>query len=284
MASLFVNELTNIDFSYLDPHRGVVGESWYLDVQLYGDLDEQGMVFDFGLVKKVIRQYVDDSYDHKLWVPTSYTGCTVEKESNDYCRVTMPLSNGGHITHYGPSEAVALFNEQSLTKSIFAKRLEAELLALLPDNVKEIRTFLREEEIESAYYHYTHGLQKHQGNCQRIAHGHRSRIEVQLNGERCLDTENALANTWQDIYIATESHIESRYTDNGINYLTIGYTAPQGRFELSLPACFCQVIPYDSTVELIAKYLAEYLKKNNPGNSYKVKAFEGIKKGAIAFA
>ena len=49
MSTLFVNKLTNIDFSYLDPKEGLVGESWLLDIQLAGSLNEEGMVLDFGL-------------------------------------------------------------------------------------------------------------------------------------------------------------------------------------------------------------------------------------------
>jgi len=52
LTTLFVKKLTNIDFSYLDVERGMVGESWLIDIELTGELDDQGMVVDFGIVKK----------------------------------------------------------------------------------------------------------------------------------------------------------------------------------------------------------------------------------------
>ena len=59
--------------------------------------------------------------------------------------------------------------------------LQKRIKAFLPDNVTEVLVTLRNEDIPDAFYHYTHGLQKHLGQCQRIAHGHRSRIEIYVN-------------------------------------------------------------------------------------------------------
>ncbi|MFT5117183.1 MAG: 6-pyruvoyl-tetrahydropterin synthase, partial [Kiritimatiellia bacterium] len=65
---LFVDNLTNVDFSYLDPNRGLVGETWLANIVLEGSLDEQGMVCDFGIVKKTVRDWLDTYIDHCLVV------------------------------------------------------------------------------------------------------------------------------------------------------------------------------------------------------------------------
>ena len=69
MASLFVEQLCVIDCASLHPLHGLRGESWIVDLQLDGGLDEQGMVFDFGLVKPTVKRVIDEGVDHRLLVP-----------------------------------------------------------------------------------------------------------------------------------------------------------------------------------------------------------------------
>ena len=59
MQALFVDQLSTLDFSYLCPERGLVGETWLVDVTLWGELNAEGMVFDFGHVKKQIKSALD---------------------------------------------------------------------------------------------------------------------------------------------------------------------------------------------------------------------------------
>ena len=60
------------------------------------------------------------------------------------------------------------------------------------------------------------------------------------------------------------------------------YHAPQGRFDIAVPENILEVVDCDSTVELLADYIARQLKKEAPEDNFKVVAYEGVAKGAIA--
>jgi len=282
MARLFVDNLTVIDFSYLDAGRGVVGESWIVDIELAGDLDDQGMVFDFGKVKKQIKQFIDAEIDHRLLVPAVSPGC-IAHHANERLEIEFPLTTGGLISYQSPRDAVLLVDAPSIDRESLGGDLQERIKAFLPDNVTEVLVSLRNEDIRGAYYHYTHGLQKHLGQCQRIAHGHRSRIEITTNGSRSGKLEAHWADRLKDSYIATAAHISEEFEHNGIPHTAMAYTAQQGEFALSLPSSQIFTMPMESTVENIANYLAAIVSKENKLDVV-VKAYEGPDKGAFGEA
>jgi 6-pyruvoyl-tetrahydropterin synthase len=282
MARLFVDNLTVIDFSYLDATRGVVGESWIVDIELIGGLDDQGMVFDFGHVKKQIKQFIDNEIDHRLLVPILSSGYHSNFENN-ILHIEFPLIAEGLISHQSPKDAVLLIDSPLIDANSIAIDLQHRIKALLPDNVTEVLINLRNEQIDGAYYHYTHGLQKHLGQCQRIAHGHRSRIEIEIDGARSAQLESYWANRLKDSYIATEDHIIDQLQLNGIAHTRMAYSAQQGDFAITLPSDKVFIMPVESTVENIAKYLADTISKENKLN-ITVKAYEGLDKGAFGEA
>lgn len=282
MARLFVDNLTVIDFSYLDVERGVVGESWIVDIELAGELNEQGMVFDFGHVKKQIKQYIDAEVDHRLLVPTQVADCHSEL-LDGVLSVEFPLSSGGRISHKSPKDAVMLVAADAIKRQHIATELESGIKEILPSNVTDVTIHLRTESIDGAYYHYTHGLRKHLGQCQRIAHGHRSRIQISTNGQRNAALETLWAKRLEDSYIATANHIINEFSVNGIAHTHLAYAAQQGDFAISVPSDKIFTMSVESTVENIARHLAKMIAEEN-NCSVEVKAFEGPDKGAYSEA
>ncbi|MDG9667483.1 6-carboxytetrahydropterin synthase [Hahella sp. CR1] len=281
MNRLFVDHLTVLDFSYLHPLRGIVGESWIMDIELSGDLDEQGMVFDFGDVKKILRQAAEDMIDHKLVVPQDLLDMNVEQKG-ERIEVSCGFPGDAQFHISCPTDAIAALPLTEIDIESVEPLLTKHLQSVVPDNVKKVKIRLREENIQGAYYHYTHGLKKHAGNCQRIAHGHRSKLEIFADGQRSQLTEYQWAKKWKDIYIGSWEDVAQEETINGVEHIRFKYVASQGDFELLIPKKRVYMIDTDSTVEWIAEHIAQTLKKQRPQNWFTVRAYEGVKKGAIA--
>lgn len=276
---LFVDQLTNVDFSYLDAQRGIVGETWWASAILNGALDEQGMVCDFGIVKKTLRNWLDDEADHRLLIPTK-SPALIKLEASDDGISLIWQSSHGIISMTAPRQAVALIDAEQINDASVADWCREQLRGSFPVNVEQLTLGFTPEVIEGAYYHYSHGLKKHAGNCQRIAHGHRSRIEIYVDGQRSDRLEHEWATRWQDIYIGSREDVTSESTDT----ISFAYCSQQGEFTLSIPARTCYMMTTDTTVEFIATHLAECIAATHPQHNITVKAFEGVNKGAIASA
>lgn len=275
---LFVDNLTNVDFSYLDDQRGLVGETWLASILLDGGLDETSMIWDFGQVKKVLRHWLDDELDHRLLVPINSPRLSYEI-NNDRITLSWTFAKDSILTMDAPIEAVALIEADKINDVTASQWSIKQLSGEFPGNLEHIQLTFEPEEISGAYYHYSHGLKKHDGNCQRIAHGHRSSIQIWRDGARDNDLEMNWAERWADIYIASEEDLVNINEENQLMHFA--YDAPQGHFELTLPKSACYIMKSDTTVECIAAHIAQVLHTENPDNSITVKAFEGLHKGAI---
>ncbi len=274
---LFVQHLTVLDFSFLHPVRGLVGESWWLDVELEGGLDEQGMVLDFGEVKRRVKSLVDERFDHRLLVPLHHPGLELEGE-----RLRFRTDTGLSVRHRAPRQAVAPIPAAEVNEATVAEAIGLALRPLLPGNVERIDLRLHAEPVEGAWYQYSHGLKRHCGNCQRIAHGHRSRIEIFRDGKRSPELEARWAERFRDIYIGSREDLEAITRHDDRTHYRFAYRAEQGDFELELPADRCYLLEGESTVENIARHIRQRLEHEHPGSRFRVHAFEGIGKGAVS--
>ncbi|PJG57647.1 6-pyruvoyl trahydropterin synthase family protein [Aeromonas cavernicola] len=289
---LFVRDLTVIDSSYLCERRGMVGESWLVDIEMSGELNEMSMLLDFSRVKKLIKSIIDEEVDHKLLVPVDNPLIRVQlTDDNDS---TVDLLRPHRSIHLRcPTQGFALIATSQIDKESVTRHLLAVLAKRLPGNIKDLSLTLRHEAIHGAFYHYSHGLKKHDGNCQRIAHGHRSPIEIHVDGERDPSLELSWAERWGDIYLGTQEDqvalSELSLSDQAklaVSELHTGfkYVAPQGLFQLAIPTAEVEMIDSDTTVELLAGYIAQEVKKIVGDKFVKIVAYEGVGKGAIAYA
>ncbi len=289
---LFVNDLTVMDFSYLCPERGMVGESWIVDVVLNGVLNEESMVLDFGRVKKELKALIDLHVDHKLLVPVEHPFTQVQHiENSDSVKVHFRRPDKS-IHLYCPDEAYAFIYAEEVTIESVKRYLKQIIATQLPGNVEAIELQLRAEEISTPFYHYTHGLKKHDGNCQRVAHGHRSRVDAFVDDQPSSKWQAYWAERWEDIYIGTREDLvnDAQLLREDADIISVeehyifSYEASQGRFELAIPKSECELVDTDSTVECLAQFMATEQKRLAPENKHKVMAFEGVGKGAIAYA
>jgi 6-pyruvoyl-tetrahydropterin synthase len=280
-TTLFLDQLTVLDASRLDTARGLVGESWIVDLELEGALNSDGMILDFGDLKKEVKNTIDRHFDHKLLLPSSNPECSISHH-NGNTEVNFRLSSGASIQHRSPSTAVSEITAVSVDTDTVAAAIVSKLQPALPNNIKNLRVWLRHESSGGSVFHYSHGLRQHAGACQRIAHGHRSRLEIYKDGVRERQLETQWAERWKDIYIGTESDLQQRLTTAGLTCYRFGYTTHEGEFELELPERNCYLLENDSTVENLAQYVASALKMEHPDSDFRVKLFEGVNKGAIS--
>ncbi len=288
MRALFVDNLTVIDFAYLDQHRGILGESLILSLELFGELNEEGMLFDFSFVKKRIKSCVDSLVDHKLLVARQTPDLDIFQKDE---QLELRLQNKHYaFEHISPSQAVCILEDEQVSVESIAHFLKLEIAKILPDNVSQLKLYLNHEQTDKPFYHYSHGLKKHFGDCQRIAHGHRSKIEVWQRSdasEEWLYSQHwsmHIAQLWKDIYLATKEDLKAETKIADFDCWQFEYQANQGEFKLTLPKSRCFLLETDTTIELIVDFLAAYLKQQAPLLEFKVKAFEGVDKGALATA
>lgn len=280
--NLFVNAFTHLDASLWCPEHGLSGASWWVDLDLQGPQGDDGMILDFGEVKPWAKRAIDAGPDHTLLVPERAEGVKVETLPDDRLRITTETPYAMTVT--GPAQAFTVLPVERVTPKVIAQYLMDDLNPRLPVP-GQLTLTLRAESIDGAELHYSHGLRLHQGNCQRIAHGHRSRLHIWRDGQDAPEVAARLAARWNHAYLYDQADdvSPSLMGEAPSESLTsLAYTAAQGRFELTLPTRVCHALPVQTTVENLADALAQQLHEIEPGHHWRVCLNEGIDKGACA--
>lgn len=264
-TTLFLRDFTVLDYAYLDPRVGLQGESLYVSATLEGELDAQGFILDFGPAKKLLKKLVDERLDHKLLVPRS--------RCDDF-------------EYLAPAEAIQRIDSDHVSREALEAFLEEAALARLP-RVSCVRFHLREDTrfLGEANFRYTHGLRLHEGNCQRLFHGHRNPVEVWVDGMRAPQWEGWLAREWDNAHFASLCTVKSGDLPMGARQpknpgqIEIAYRSPQGDFSAVLPASRVVLLEAEPSIENIARLGHELLAREGLAG-HRVVVFEGLNKGA----
>lgn len=271
---LFVEHVTHIDCGVLDPDQGLRGATWLVDATLTGQRGDDGMLFDFGPAKKLLKARIDALVDHRLLVPLRAPGLSSEGQT-----LSFTTTAGDRLRYTGPGSALTRLDMPRIDTEQLAHWLEGRVFEQLPDNVDALELRLRAEVIDGPVYDYTHGLRGHDGNCQRLAHGHRCRLTIALDGIDRPDIAAEWAAAWQGIFIGSRA---DQVAADDPTRLGFAYSAPQGEFALEIAANHCVLIDGPATVENIADHIAARLAERYPDQPIEVRAYEGVGKGAIA--
>ena len=303
VGTVFLHDVTKVDCAIFDPGKGVIGQTWRVDVTLNGPLGTNGFVYDFSQLKKLVRQVLKSSVDHALIMPINsqavqFRGMDFHgsEKTESWAMRSRPTKSGTEAewTYRAPNGAVFPIRTVVVSRSGLEQEVVRSLRHRLPQEMAGVAVALREEDVEAteAVFRYTHGIAGHDGMCQRLLHGHRSRLQIFVGEERRPDLEHYVARDvlGGHVHIATPSqfisgHIEPGQRGKGREPITLGYRGSLGAFEAVMPADRIFCVEQETSIECIAREIARLIKREeNTADRVKVACYEGIGKGAVAEA
>lgn len=296
MSTLFVRDVGKIDSALFDPSLGIVGHSWYVDVWLTGTLDDNGFVFDFSPLKNLIKQTLASTLDHALILPVGSQMVQYSEFENGerWTLKSRPRgeSKDARWDYASPKGSVFPVHTVALKNTSIEQEFSRILRHRLPPTVSQLSVKLREEQIAptEASFRYTHGITGHNGLCQRLFHGHRSRMEIYIGEERRPDLEHFVVREilGNSVHIATLNQIKSGNGEIGQRGktdepLTLAYSGTLGNFEATLPSNRVFFVEGETSIESIAREIARVIKREErPNDRIRAVCYEGIDKGAEA--
>ena len=148
---LFVRDLTVIDVSLLSKERGLVGESWLVDIELTGELNEMSMLLDFARVKKQIKSIIDAEVDHRLLVPQQESAVQIAHTTEGDVWLDFMTSTGYSLHLRAPAEAFCQIPSAVVDITAVTAYLQNLIRSQLPNNIDGLVIRLRPEAIAGAF-------------------------------------------------------------------------------------------------------------------------------------
>lgn len=307
-SKIFTQSVTSLDCAILAEGQLPFGKSWAVDIVWHGEKDQTGILIDFSIAKSLAKAIIDKTFDHKIL--TSQKLCplaTVEKVLLASHPRSATLAEAH--TFFGIftfPNAIQFVSDSTLNqlKDNRCDELESEIsqevLKHCPKNIDRVHVKLREceEQSNSNYFHYTHSLCHHKGNCQRF-HGHSNIVNIYKNGSFENQLSTRIATQLNRKYLIHESYVVPCAQHDSFALLQeifphieafkeqlvgIDYEGNQGKNTLWLPKDHVIMLSAESTVENIAEYIwRQLISENLVTEEYdiEVHAFEGMSKGAI---
>ncbi len=293
--TLFYDHVTVLDYAYFSDQLGPVGHSQIVDVEFIGETDHEGVLYDFSMAKKKVKEIIDRDCDHRFVVPQS---SVQRNDGRVYFKANFGYDDE-FMEYWCPEEGVCEIDAAHVSNETLITYLEKQVMKEMPNTVKAIKLRLREENLEkeSSFFHYTHGLKDHYGNCQRLLHGHRNTVNVFRNSVRDYETEEIIATQhfsscihfalWENV-VNKEEIKKNEDQEFPIGRLSntpivhVKYESSQGVFEGKFPGKICYITPQESTVENLSIHFAKLVKSEyaDKHEQITVNAFEGIGKGS----
>lgn len=294
IVSLFCDKITVLDIAYYDKALGLVGDSYHVNVEFLGNTDEEGILIDFSHAKKKVKSLIDEICDHRFVLPKG-----MARVIDNTFKLEYSFGSDNKSLYYeGPKEALCEIPFQYVSKEHIASYLEQELNNFFGSKFDQIKIALESESLDQKpILSYTHGLKQHYGNCQRLFHGHKNSVDIWVNNEQRKDLESYLV---RDCFKANihfclkenihnleevETYLQDSYgTPDNCPFVEIRYTSSQGDFRALLPSEMVYVLEDESTVENLSAHFAKLIRNKIGGtDKIKIKAYEGIAKGAISY-
>ena len=296
IGTIFVRDIDRLDCASFDPSKGIIGQSWHIDIKISGYLSESPFVYEFSLLRNLVRKTLRSSMDHALLLPVMSKQVFYQETSEGELwkfKAKGRLTNIDADWEYKcPKGAVYPIRTVAITRDIVEQEVSRLLRHRLPESILNIEVKLREEAAEqtAAFFRFTRGLASHEGPKQRIFHGYRGRLEIFVGDERRPDLEHYVAHDifGSSVHVATSSQIVSGdflpgYRPTGSEVVRFSYLGSHGKFEAQIPSNKIFVVERDTSIECIAQELARIVSaKENTGSPVRVFCYEGIGKGAIA--
>lgn len=280
-SSIFLNDLTVIDYSIISPTGAIIGGAATLNLEVSGPVEaHEGVVIDFSACKKQIKALIDGKggFDHKCWVNLEDPNIIVDAQDDVY-QVTHRLSG---LTIKAEGDAFSFVSNDPT--SDIKDFLNTELAPYIVSGIYLNHSIIPTPRANTAapIFRYVHGLKNSSSHgCKNIVHGHKSWISAIVSDAAARPAaEMVLAGIAADLDSCIFAHAEDLVSSEGGVYNLEYNTQERGVMSMSFTQKLI-VLETQTTVEHIVEYVrARYYDQLKAVGITELFVSEGLCKGA----